>query len=261
MTDSLTSSTKFQYRGDLAQTPLPEILVTIHRYKAPGVIECRSKEDVKNIYIDDGNIIFATSSNLEDSLGYRLLNQGKLTQDSYEESVRRLKSEQKRQGAILVEMNALQPKDLFVAVKEQVQEIVWSIFEWEEGGVVFRAGRERHLELIKLNIPTRQAVLQGVRRVRDAKMLVSRVGTKATLLLRDPAADFSDLKLGVDELNLLNHVDGKKTLWELTQVAPLPPAQNAKILYGFYALNLLTVKTPLKVQVKNSSLKYWGPQS
>lgn len=261
MTDSLTSSTKFQYRGDLAQTPLPEVLVTIHRYKAPGVIECKSKDDVKNIYIDGGNIIFATSSNLADSLGYRLLNQGKVSQRSYDESVRRLRLEKKRQGAIFVEMDALQPKDLFIAVREQVHEIVWSIFEWEEGQVTFRPGRERHLELIKLNIPTRQAVLQGVRRVRDARMLISRIGTKATVLVREPAADFSDLKLAEDEIVVLNQINGRTTLLDLTKVPPLSPPENAKIIYAFCALDLLTVKSPIKVQVKTTGLKHWGQHS
>ena len=29
---------KFEYRGDLGVTPLPEILATIHRYRVPGVV-------------------------------------------------------------------------------------------------------------------------------------------------------------------------------------------------------------------------------
>ena len=29
------------YQTDIAQTPLPEVLVKIHKYKAPGRVDCR----------------------------------------------------------------------------------------------------------------------------------------------------------------------------------------------------------------------------
>ena len=35
---------KFEYRGDLAVTPLPEILATIERYRVPGSLSIESGE-------------------------------------------------------------------------------------------------------------------------------------------------------------------------------------------------------------------------
>ena len=247
-----------QYRGDLSKTPLPEVLAIIHRYKVPGVIQCTRGVETKSVFIDDGNIIFATSTNLADALGQRLLQQGRITRGVLDESVRRLQSEGKRQGAVLVEMNVLQPKELYVAVREQVQAIVWSLFEWEQGQVLFNPGRERSAELIKLNIPTRQAVLQGVRRVRDARMLVSRMGTKTTVFQRNASADVSDLLFSDDAERLFRAVDGRKSLFELTNTPPLAPVQNAKLLYGFFALELIAVKAPIKVQVKTPGFQFRG---
>lgn len=247
-----------QYRGDLARTPLPEVLAIIHRYRVPGVIECTRGVETKNVFIDDGNIIFATSSNLADALGQRLLQKGLITREVLDESVRRLQSEGKRQGTVLVEMNVLQPKELYAAVREQVQAIVWSLFEWEDGKVLFNPGRERSAELIKLNIPTRQAVLQGVRRVRDARMLVSRMGTKATIFQRNSAADTSDLLFSPEAEALFNAIDGRKSLFELTSTPPLSAVQNAKLLYGFFALELIAVKAPIKVQLKTPGVQFRG---
>lgn len=250
--------TNVQYRGDLARTPLPEVLATIHRYKVPGVIECSRGVETKNIFIDDGNIIFATSSNLADALGIRLLQQGRITSSALDDSVRRLQSSGKRQGALLVEMGAIEPKELYTAVREQVQSIVWSIFEWEEGRVVFSPGRDRSGELIKLNIPTRQAILHGVRRVRDARMLVSRMGTKATVFHRNPAEDVGDLLFPPEAERLYRHVDGRRSLVELTNTPPLTAVQNARLLYGFFALDLISVKSPIKVQVKTAGFRHGG---
>lgn len=239
------------FKGDLSQTPLPEVLVTIHRYKAPGVVECVRPGETKHIYIDEGNIIFATSTNIADSLGIRLLQQGLITQAQFDESVVRLKeSGAKRQGVILVEMRAIEPKQLFVSVKEQVQDIVWSVFEWAEGTVSFQPGRDRTQEFIKLNFPTRQAVIQGVRRIADARTLVARMGKKATVLARVADADFSNLALTPEEQVQYELVDGKKALYELIQYGPLAPAENAKILYALHALRLIQVTEPSGIKVK-----------
>jgi hypothetical protein len=251
-----STPSRLEYRGDLAQTPLPEVLATIHRYAAPGAIECHRGVETKNILIDEGRIIWANSNNLADSLGYRLLEQGRIERGALDESVRRLHAEGgKRQGAILVDMKLLEPKDLFVAVHEQVQSIVWSIFEWTEGEVVFRPGRDGQEELIKLNIPIRRAILQGVPRVRDAKLLVSRMGTRTTVLQRLATPD-EELKFGPDEIRLWSALDGKTSLFDLTQIEGLPPSQNAKILYAFHALGLTGPKVPIKVQVKTTLTRY-----
>jgi hypothetical protein len=252
MPDSQLPS-RFEFRSDLGQMPLPEVLVTVHRYKAPGVIDCSRDDVTKRIFIDSGNIIFATSSEISDSLGDRLLAEGRITFEQYRESVLRLLQDaEKRQGAILVEMRAIEPKELFVAVREQVRAIVWSLFEWEHGTVVFTPGRGCYTEFIKLNIPTPEAVLTGIGMVRDPKRLLARVGGRATVLQKtdDPLA--ADLPLSESQRLLLDAVDGKKTLVELTTLATGSPLQTARDLYALHTLRLVSVKPPkqLKVQMK-----------
>ncbi|HEX6177936.1 MAG TPA: DUF4388 domain-containing protein, partial [Thermoanaerobaculia bacterium] len=96
------------YETDLAQTPLPELLVTIYRHKAPGTLDCHRGNELKEIFLDRGHIVFAASNQVRDSLGDRLLNEGRITREQYDESVRRLVATGKRQGTILTEMNVLQ---------------------------------------------------------------------------------------------------------------------------------------------------------
>lgn len=239
------------YRTELAQTPLPEILATIERYKAPGVIECRRGDEVKKIYLEDGQIVFASSSVRADSLGDRLLREKKITQSQYDESVKLLRQSGKRQGVILAEMKAIEPKALFVALRDQIQEIVWSVFAWREGNVTFTPGREKHLEFVKLRIPVLQAVLQGVERMPDARALVARLGSKATLLTRTGNA-INGVKLNEDEQRLLDLVDGTRALFELVNSPPLARPENARILYAFFAAGLIAVaeSRQIKVQIK-----------
>ena len=245
------------YQTDIAQTPLPELLVTINRYKAPGALECRRGSEVKEIFLERGLIVFASSNQVRDSLGDKLLREGKITQEQYDESVRRLVDTGKRQGTILAEMKALHPSDVADALRDQTFEIVWSVFAWENGQVVFRPGRFKQQEAVKADIPIPQAVLQGVRRMPDAKALMARLGTKSTVLVRTEKP-LEQLILDADETNLLKAVDGKHTLYDLINTPPLSAGVNARILYAFIALQLIAAKSSdrIKMKVKTEGDKY-----
>jgi uncharacterized protein DUF4388 len=244
------------YQSDLAQTPLPEILVTIHRYRAPGIVECRRGAEVKSIYLEGGEIIYASSNQIRDSLGDLLLRAGRLTQEQYDESVRLLATTGKRQGTILTEMRALEPRELFLALHEHIRGILWSVFAWDFGTVAFRPGREKHLEFVKVQIPVPQALMEGVRRMPDPRSLVARLGTKATLFEKT-GTNLHSLALQPEEQRLLDVIDGRHTLFELTQTPPLSAPDNARILYALFTLGLIATKeTKIKVQLKTEGGKF-----
>lgn len=237
------------FQSDLAQTPLPEILVTIHRYKVPGVVECRRGEVIKRVYLDRGQIIFAATNQTSESLGDKLLGEGRITREQYDSSLKRSRQTGKRHGLTLVDMNILSADELFAVVREQIEGILWSLFAWDSGAVTFAPGRDKHLEFVKVEIPVPRAVMNGVRMMPDARALVARLGTKTTLFVKSetPAEE-----LNADEQRLLDAVDGKRVLYELVNTPPLPAGENARILYGLFALQLIGEKEKrgIKVQLK-----------
>jgi hypothetical protein len=237
---------RFEFRGDLSKTPLPEVLQTVHHYRVPGVVVARREETEKKIYISNGDVIFATSSDREESLGNVLLRQGRLTREQYEESVRRLieartVQETRRHGAVLVDMGLLTKEELFAAVTRQVRDILYSIFDWSEGDVTFAVGRFRTDEIIQLEIPTRHAILEGVKGVADARRLVAFLGPSWTVF--DPSyvpTEIGDISLDASEIRLLQHVDGTRTLRELVGLGPSDAGHNARVLYAFFVLKLIS---------------------
>src|SRR5882762_6247089 len=108
--------------------PLAEVLVKIHRYRAPGRVDCKRGEEVKRIYLDHGQIVFATTNQTSESLGDKLFREGRISHDQYAESLTRARESGNRHGTTLVEMKILTPEDLFIAVHEQIEEIIWPVF-------------------------------------------------------------------------------------------------------------------------------------
>ena len=235
-----TVESTFQYRGDLSQTALPEILNTIDRFQVPGVIEANRDGLVKKVFIKEGNVVHASSSDREDSLGNYLQRAGILTPEVFQETMAEREKTNKRYGHLLIEKGVLSPGEIYRAIRQQIEAIVWSLFYWQEGGVVFSIGEYREPDAIKIQLPMRQVILQGIKRAPNAKALVARLGRKETVF--EPCyrvEDLIELALDADEYRLLHLVDGRRTLFEVCTQGPHGAAENGKALYAFQVLQLV----------------------
>ena len=179
---------KFEYRGDLGVTPLPEILATIHRYRVPGVVIASRDGRVRKIALEEGVVVFASSNEREVSLGMSLLRRGVLTPELAREADARRTRDGLRLGNVLLQMGVLTPEALNRAVADQVREILWGAFDWDSGEVVFEIGERAAPSVVRLDLPIPEAILEGIRRSADVRRLIQRLGNAQTVLARQPSA-------------------------------------------------------------------------
>lgn len=239
---STVSAPRFEYRSDLAASPLAEVLQTVYHYKVPGVLSAVREGVEKKVYVWDGDVIFATSGDRRDSLGDYLLARERITQEQFDRSVELLllAAGAKRHGDVLVDMGVLTEDELYRIVLAQVKEIVLSLFGWDEGVVAFTVGKYRTDELIQLSIPIRQMILEGVKSIANVPRLVELLGPSWTVFIPAyQAAEISDVGLSPAELRFLAQVDGVKSLKELVKSGPGDAWQNARLLYAFFVMKLI----------------------
>lgn len=230
----------YQYRGDLAETALPEILNTIERFQVPGVIEAERDGVVKKVFIKEGCVVHATSSDRNDSLGTFLLRSGRVTPEVYAETMRVRERSEKRYGVLLVEARHLSPDEVYEAIRQHIEAIVWSLFYWQHGSVTFAIGEPPADEQVRIQLPMRQVVLKGIKRAPNAKALVGRLGKRETIFAPCFQAEgLIELALEADDYRLLSLVDGRRSLYEICTKGPLSAADNAKLMYAFYVLQLI----------------------
>jgi hypothetical protein len=237
------SNTDYVYHGDLESTPLPAMLATINRYSVPGVLEVSRSDVTKRVFLLDGDIIFATSTDRRESLGEFMVQNEVLTKEQLEASTAELeKSAGDRHGEILIKMGFIEADQLGIQVRKQVQSIVWSLFNWTQGEVTFEVGPSKDDEVFKIKIPTARAILAGCRMIEDPKMITARMGGRGAILKRLPRPPHLDtFRLENDERELLELINGKRTLFELCEEGPLNPGANARVLYALAELQLITV--------------------
>jgi Domain of unknown function (DUF4388) len=235
-----TVENSFQYRGDLSQTALPEILHTVDRFQVPGVIEAQRGGVIKRVFIKEGNVVHASSNDREDSLGRYLEVAGLLSREAFDATMRERERTQKRYGVLLMEHRLLSPGEIYRAIRKQIEAIVWSLFYWQEGSVSFSIGDFRESESVRIQLSMRQVILQGIKRAPNAKALVARLGRKETVFEACyQAEELIEIAMDADEYSLLQMVDGRRTLFEICTQGPHGAAENGKLLYAFQVLQLI----------------------
>jgi len=226
-------------KGALVQLPLPEILQHLRLEKATGILTLVAGGARKALYLKGGRVVFASSNLPNDRLGEILLREGKITVEEYETSIKTI-SKGKRQGKVLVEMGALSPKDLWEGVQFQVREIVYSLFQWDDGQFHFEESSLPEKERITVDLDTLDLILVGIRRVDAASAIQSRY-PEGNLLLERVTPEVPK-SLESYEVHVLQMVDGERSVLEVCRESEIGDNETLKVLYALVCTGVLRVK-------------------
>lgn len=230
----------FSYRGDLSETGLPEVFGIIERYGVAGVLELTRVGLVKRVFTQDGYVVHANSSDPVDRLSEHIRRIGLVDQDQIDALDQERSNSSERLGVLLVERGLLSPREVYDAICGQIERIVWSLFAWQEGEVVFSTGEVKREDTVHIKLPMRRVAFEGVKRAPEAAPMVARLGGGEQLL--EPCYRYEDLiDIGVDfsEMELLRRVDGRRTLDQICSESPFSEAETTRRLYAFLVLSLV----------------------
>lgn len=234
----------FLVAGRLEGASLPELLWTLCRERKTGVLQLSSAERKKSVFIEDGRIVFASSSDPDDRLGELLLRQGTVRLDQLEHALLKLHSG-KRLGTLLVEAGSLTPEELVRGVLAQVESIVLGLFTWNEGAYHFREGPLPTDEVITLGMRTAEILLRGIRRIRSMNRIRRSVGAPHQWYGLTPGwrEILDGLTLTVGEELLIERLrDGDVSVEDLCNEVFLSNFEIYQTLWGFKMLGVIREK-------------------
>lgn len=229
-------------QGDLSAIQLPDILTLLSMIRRTGRLTVRHGDLERSIFWKDGEIVFATSNSLEHSLGQFLLRNGKITEEQYRESMNRVTPET-RHGKLLVQMGAISPKELWWGVKNQVLEVIYSLFGWTDGTFEFSDDPGELTERITLQINTSSLMMEGIRRLDEGALIREKIPNLDVVMARVAGVepDFSELDLSEAESRLYDYIDGRRTVRELIGVSELTEFEILRILFQFLSARFIEV--------------------
>ena len=151
--------------GTLAEIDLLDLVQELHSARWMGLLTLTKQGVGRSITVQEGRLVFASSSSPDDRLGELLLRQGRITLRQLVDAGKALgQSKGKRLGTILVEQGLLEPKELVKAVVDHTREIIYGVFQWTEGRYRLQEG-QMSSEAITLNIRTGDLIREGIRRI------------------------------------------------------------------------------------------------
>lgn len=231
----------FDLEGGIDAIAVPHLIYSACSTRETGVLRLRRGEREKTVYIKEGRLVFATSNDRDDRLGQVLLRAGKIGVEQLAEATEKSLQQGIRLGKALVDAGWLRPEELVQGVIDQVQEILYGIFEWTEGEYQLRLGDLPTSEVITLNVHTEHVLMEGIRRVRSWYRIQEALGGIDVPYRHPPDVDrrAARMKLKEDELSLLISLEQPTTIRELCRWSPLNDFEIGRILWAFLVAGLV----------------------
>ena len=126
--------------GSLRETSLPKLVLGLHRDGFEGTLELRRQHVEKRFWFRGGDPVAAESNVVSESLGIQLLDAGRIDRAAYARVVEAVRSGAQKEGAALLTLRLVTPRELFEALREQVRHRLVECFAWPDG--LFRVNRD-----------------------------------------------------------------------------------------------------------------------
>ncbi|HEV8375347.1 MAG TPA: DUF4388 domain-containing protein [Candidatus Polarisedimenticolia bacterium] len=207
--------------GDLSSIPLADVISMMNLAKKTGVLRCTQGADSRSVFWEQGDIVFARSNAVRDNLGCFLVRRGLITEEQNAESSRRI-TRDTRHGKVLVRLGYITTEQLWWAVKNQVLEIVYGLFQWSSGYFEFIEGQVENREKIMLAVPTTKIVMEGIRRLDEWNRYATRIRDATQLLEPVPGrlpGVGREQDASPEERKVLALVNGTRTVGEISRLS------------------------------------------
>jgi hypothetical protein len=234
-------SDKAVLEGDLSAITLPDLFAFVSMIRGTGKLTLRQIHLEKTVFWNEGEIVFAASNSPDETLGKFLLNQGKISQEQYEASKKRLEPGM-RHGKLLIQMGYLSPKDLWWGVKAQVMEILFGLFTWKSGTFQFYESLVDFQEKITLSLSTTSLIMEGIRRMDEGARIKGKIKSPDMVFAKVPGAEpkIEELEdVSEEEMQIWDHIDGRRSIREIGGMSDLTEFEVSRIFFQLASARLI----------------------
>ncbi len=227
---------------DLSQTPIAVTLWHLASERKSGDLQVRGSKVVKTVFFDHGRIVFAASNLKKDRLGEALVAIGRISQDDFNRATNLFKDKKKpRIGEALIAAGILEKQELGRSVARQVERIVLSLFNIEDGVAAFE---ERPCPIpleFMVSLSVRRLLYQGIRSIKSRELVVAGLGDldRRFQLATVAPFDFDPDAASQEEKEILQQAKRQVTIRRLAWQPGGLASSRLKAVYALIAGGLL----------------------
>ncbi len=232
-------------QGDLLNEDFARILLYCHKEKINGVVKVKNIIYEKNIYIDNGTVYFATSTNHRDSLGEILLQERVISPEEFESSTKYMQEKGIRHGRALLELGIISHEQLWEYVEKQLKQIIFALFSERSGNYTISPLFQKIEENITLNYEVPYLILEGCRKLLDKNFIESFFKSKKKFFFQKKDPDV-EKRLKPYEFHILELIKKFNDLEIILRKSELLPFETKKIIYFLFVSEIITTDSSIK---------------
>src|SRR5574341_1426871 len=237
--------------GTFKDFHIADILQLIGLQRKSGMLTLEGEEDTLSLTFQDGAVVWVQSTRVpwEQRITGPLLARGLLKPTQLQEALDLRKESGKKLPTILAEKGYLQKKDWDSILIQEVTEAAYHPFRWPSGRYRFVSQPTMDSPEGRIGPLSAESVLmEGIRRVDGwplireripSAAMVFKVGSRATML--------SPRNIEPGEVKMLDLVDGKRTVQELTDASGLGEFEAMRSLASLVAAGAIAPVGPIPV--------------
>lgn len=203
--------------GLLRDFPVADVLIGFQRGSRTGVLYVVSGKVQKKIYLNKGDIIFASSNMPEDSPGMVLVNLGMINKSQFDQATLVERLTKKRPDEIYSELGFVDLETVMQAVGTSVENIIYSLFQLREGQFVLIEEGGTPDEIFRLKLSTAHLIYRGIMSIEDEEHINSLRPAIHDIpyLADDPLNLFQAINLATEDKEVLRRCNGSDTAGEI----------------------------------------------
>jgi hypothetical protein len=243
-------------KGKLETFYLTSILQLMDSDQKTGVLRLTNGKDDVRIYMNEGTIVYATSSQEKFSLGNILRRKGILSEQELKNSLKEAKQCNQKLGTYLVEKGYISNEVLKSTLHVQVKEILYNLFLWRTGEFVYEDVLLDVEGKLVTQMNTMEIVLEATRRI-DEWSVIRKMIPNDQLIFRISESGVASERVSKNEWRILSLINGRRTLEELIKESGYSEFAVFKIAYSLILSGLIEKVDP-KDRSRTGSIDYSG---
>ncbi|HUK78142.1 MAG TPA: DUF4388 domain-containing protein [Thermoleophilia bacterium] len=233
-------------QGNLKEFSLPNVLQLVKMSAKTGALSITRKGESGKIFFRGGQVYFATADPGTMPLGERLMKSGHLTAKQLKAALaeQKKKSGKGRIGAILLEHGYIDRSTLEQSVRDQIEDVTFNFFSWNDGDFSFEADETVTDEDIFVEMNVESVIMEGCRRIDEWELIFSTLGSLERvphLCYAEKVEKDGGVKLAADQWRVACLVDGRHDINTVLTECGLDRFNGAKIIYDLHQAGLLMV--------------------
>jgi hypothetical protein len=219
-------------KGKLEAFYLASLLQLLSDEKKTGVLQLSDGDNIVKIFVKDGIIVYASSSQREFRLGHLVTIKGIVPAEKVHECLLLAKKKGQSLGKILVEKGYTSKQNLKELLQQQAKEILNSVFLWKTGEFEYKDAPLSVEGKLVTRMNTLEIILESSR-LTDEWSVITKQINDGNLIFKPSkkSQDLDEVKLDKKEWRVLSLMDGVRPVKQVVKDSGLGEFVTYKTIY------------------------------